>query len=148
MRTVSIFLVLLVACNGFAQGTASISWKGGKDSIQIVLEVWDFALPQENHLRGDIWNGSMKQMSPQEEQLYYQLARQHRFLPLIYAYRPGLSAEGTKVQLDWTEYDKRLGKYLDGSAFSSQYGYWGPGYGVPVDHIMLPFDVKRKTGTA
>lgn len=133
---------------GKYKGVAQVSWKGGKDSIQIVLEVWDFALPQENHLRGDIWNGSMKEMPPQEEQQYYQLAQQHRFLPLIYAYRPRLSVQGTKVQLDWTEYDRRLGKYLDGSAFTAKHGYWGPGYGVPVDHVMLPFDVKRKHGTA
>jgi hypothetical protein len=133
---------------GRYSGTAEISWNGGKDSLQIVLDVWDFALPQENHLRGDIWNGSMKEMPPQEEQLYYQLARQHRFLPLIYAYRPKLAIQGTNVQIDWTDYDERISRYLDGSAFTDRYGYWGPGYGVPIDHVMLPFDVKRKLGTA
>lgn len=133
---------------GKYKGKVNVSWKGGQDSIEIGLEVWDFALPQENHLRGDIWNGSMKEMPPQEELLYYQMARQHRFLPLIYAYRPGLSVEGTKVTLDWTAYDNRLGKYLDGSAFTAKHNYWGPGYGVPIDHVMLPFDVKRKNGTA
>jgi hypothetical protein len=133
---------------GKFKGKVNVSWKGGQDSIEISLEVWDFALPQENHLRGDIWNGSMKEMPPQEELLYYQMARQHRFLPLIYAYRPGLSVEGTKVTLDWTAYDNRLGKYLDGSAFTAKHHYWGPGYGVPIDHVMLPFDVKRKNGTA
>ena len=133
---------------GLYTGTVHVSWKGGKDSVRVDLDVWDFALPQENHLPGDIWNGSMKSMSPQEELLYYQMAHQHRFLPLIYAYRPDLKVTGTTVAIDWREYDRRLSRYLDGSAFTEKHGYWGPGYGLPLDHVMLPFDVKRKSGTA
>jgi hypothetical protein len=128
---------------GQYSGTVDITWKGGKDNFQVSLSVWDFALPQESHLPGDIWNGSMKNMSPEEELLYYQLAKQHRFLPLVYAYRPKLSMDGTKVELDWAEYDRRLSAYLDGSAFTGKHGYWGPGYGIPVDHIMLPFDIEK-----
>jgi hypothetical protein len=129
-------------------GAVEVTWKGGRDSISVALEVWDFALPQENHLPGDIWNGSMRQMSPAEEMQYYQLAKQHRFMPLIYAYRPGIEVQGTKVKLDWSEYDRRLAPYLDGSAFTEKHGYRGPGYGVPFSHMMLPFDVRRKSGAA
>jgi glycosyl hydrolase family 123 len=125
-------------------GTFEVTWKGGHDSLHLALDVWDFALPQENHLRGDIWNGSMREMPPEEEMAYYQLARQHRFLPLIYAYRPKLKINGTSVSLDWSEYDRRLAPYLDGSAFTAAHGYWGPGYGLPVDHMMLPFDVEKR----
>jgi hypothetical protein len=129
---------------GRYKGTVEVTWQGGgKDSVNVVLDVWDFALPQENHIKGDIWNGSIKNMPPEEELQYYQLAKQHRFLPLIYAYRPRLKVQGTTVELDWTEYDKRLGKYLDGSAFTDKYGYSGPGYGVPISHLMLPFDIER-----
>jgi hypothetical protein len=129
-------------------GNVSVSWNGGKDNLSVVLDVWDFALPQENHIPGDIWNGSMKNMPEREELLYYQLAHQHRFLPLVYAYRPDLKVDGTRVQIDWTAYNRRLARYMDGSAFTREYGYWGPGYGLPLDHVMLPFDVKRKHGTA
>jgi hypothetical protein len=129
-------------------GSVDVSWKGGRDSVTVALDVWDFALPQKSHLPGDIWNGSMKNMAPEQEMRYYQLCQQHRVLPLIYAYRPKLSLGGAKVTIDWTEYDKRLAPYLDGSAFTEKYGYWGPGYGQPVDHLMLPFDIKRKTGRA
>jgi len=129
-------------------GTVEITWKGGRDSLTVALDVWDFALPQQNHLRGDIWNGSMRQMPPEEELLYYQLCQQHRFLPLIYAYRPKVAVRGAEVTLDWTDFDKRLAPYLDGSAFTADRGYWGPGYGVPLDHMMMPFDVRRKTGSA
>jgi glycosyl hydrolase family 123 len=124
-------------------GTLEVTWKGGKDTLQVLLSVWDFALPQESHLPGDIWNGSMKDMPVAEELLYYQLAAQHRFLPLIYAYRPKLSIKEGEVALDWKDYDKRLAPYLDGSAFTEKWGYWGPGYGIPLHHIMLPFDIEK-----
>jgi hypothetical protein len=124
-------------------GEVRISWKGGRQVLPVTLDVWDFALPQENHLPGDVWNNSMKSMSEKEELAYYQLARQHRFLPLIYAYRPGLSVKGTAVTLDWREYDERLRKYIDGSAFTAEHAYWGPGYGIPLDHMMLPFDIEK-----
>ena len=47
------------------------------------------------------------------------------------------------MTLDWTEFDRRLGPYLDGSAFTAARGYWGPGYGLPLDHIMLPFNNEK-----
>ena len=124
-------------------GDIEISWKGARDTVHVALEVWDFALPQENHIPGDIWNGSMREMSPDDELAYYQLARQHRFLPLIYAYRPKVEISGTSVHMDWTEYDRRLAPYLDGSAFTKTHGYWGPGYGLAVDHVMLPFNNEK-----
>lgn len=133
---------------GSYTGELKVSWKGGRDSIKVVLDVWDFALPQENHLPGDIWNDSLRDMPPQEELAYYQLARQHRFLPLVYGYRPKLKLDGTHVSLDWTAYDHRLAPYLDGSAFTTAHGYWGPGYGVPVDHMMLPFNNEKNGNPA
>ena len=133
---------------GQYRGQLRITWKGGEASIGILLDVWDFALPQESHVAGDIWNGSMKNMPPEEELAYYQLARQHRFVPLIYAYRPKLRIEAGKAALDWREFDQRLASYLDGSAFTAKHGYWGPGYGLPLDHMMLPFDVERSGNRA
>ena len=125
-------------------GDLEISWKGGRDRIHIALDVWDFALPQENHLPGDIWNGSIRDMPAEEELAYYQLARQHRFVPLIYAYRPKLKVNGASVSLDWTDYDRRLAPYLDGTGFTAAHGYWGPGYGLPLDHMMLPFNNEKR----
>jgi len=133
---------------GRYSGTVEVTWQGGRDSVRVALDVWDFALPQENHIPGDIWNGSMRNMSQQEELRYYQLAKQHRFLPLIYAYRPELVVNGTAVELDWAEYDRRLARYLDGSAFTEKHSYWGPGYGIPVDHMMLPFNIERGRSSA
>lgn len=128
---------------GQYKGTVEVIWNGGKQSVEVLLEVWDFALPQESHLPGDIWNGSLRNMPPEEELRYYQMAQQHRFLPLVYAYRPKLSIQRTQVQIDWSEYDRRVARYLDGSAFTARHGYWGPGYGVPIHHLMLPFDIEK-----
>ncbi len=128
---------------GNYEGRVEVRWHGGKTTLRLRLEVWPFALPDRFSLRGDIYNGSLRRMAPEQELLYYQLAKQHRFEPGVYAYRPELRLEGTKVALDWTEYDARVGKYLDGSAFTERYGYWGPGYGEPLEHILLPFDCER-----
>jgi Glycoside hydrolase 123, catalytic domain len=131
---------------GRYDGELKVTWKGGQDSIAVRLDVWDFALPQESSLPGDVWNDSMRQMAPDEERAYYQLAQQHRFLPLVYGYRPEIQVENGAVKLDWSDYDSRLGPYLDGSAFTEKYGYWGPGYGVPVHHMMLPFNIEKPGG--
>lgn len=128
---------------GTYRGEVTVKWEGGESAVKVELEVWDFALTQESHLPGDIWNGSMRNMPPDQELGYYQLARQHRFVPLIYAYRPRLAISGGKATLDWTEFDARLARYLDGSAFTDKHGYWGPGYGLPLDHMMLPFNVEK-----
>jgi hypothetical protein len=131
------------AAPGHYRGTAAVTWHGGKTSIDIDLEVWPFTLPDRLSVRGDIYNGSLRRMPLDEELKYYQLAMQHRFVPGVYAYRPGLKIDGTRVTLDWTEYDARVSKYLDGSAFTDKHGYWGPGYGEPIPHILLPFDCER-----
>jgi hypothetical protein len=132
---------------GRYDGKIEVTWSGGRDEVAVQLDVWDFALPQENNLPGDVWNNSMRQMPPEEELKYYQLAKQHRFLPLVYAYRPEIEVTSGKVKLDWSEYDQRIGRYLDGSAFTKEHGYWGPGYGVPVRHMMLPFNIESEHGS-
>ena len=129
-------------------GQLVVSHPGGESKIEVVLKVWDFALPEEIHCRGDIWNGSLKNMPPELELLYYQMAHRHRFQPGVCFYRPGLKIEGTKVTLDWSAYDERVGKYLDGTAFTKEHGYWGPGYGEPIGHMVLPFDCERGENTA
>ncbi len=132
---------------GRYEGEVEVIWKGGSEAIGVQLDVWDFSLPQETSLPGDVWNNSMARMSIEEERKYYHLAQQHRFLPLVYAYRPEIEVENTSVHLDWTGYDERVGPYLDGSAFTEEYGYWGPGYGVPVHHLMLPFNIESSHGS-
>ena len=128
---------------GEYRGTLTVSWPGGKRELAVELTVWDFALPDEIHCRGDIYNNSLARMAPEMELQYYQMCRQHRFEPGVYKYKPELTVDGTKVTIDWSAYDARLRRYLDGSAFTEANGYWGPGVGLPLDHILLPFDCEK-----
>jgi len=132
---------------GVYQGEIQISSLTGQKTIKVLLKVWDFDLPEEIHCRGDIWNGSLKRMEPEQELLWYQMAHQHRFHPGVAGYAPEVTGTGNNLRLDWTEYDKRLSRYFDGSAFTEKYGYWGPGYGVPIPHIQLPFDCNKRGRT-
>jgi hypothetical protein len=132
---------------GQYQGTLTVSSPEATREIAVELEVRDFALPDEFHCRGDIWNGTLKRMTPEEELRWYQMTHRHRFQPGVAYYRPKLEVKGARVSIDWAEYDKRIGKYLDGSAFTKAHGYWGPGHGVPIAHILLPFDCNKNHRT-
>ena len=128
---------------GVYKGAVKVSWPGGSKDIAVELKVWDFALPDEIHCRGDIWNGTLKKMSPEAELRYYQMAHRHRIHPGVAGYAPKFKLVEGKAKIDWTKYDARLGRYFDGSAFTEKHGYWGPGYGKPIPHILLPFNCNR-----
>ncbi len=81
---------------------------------------------------------------------FYRMAHQHRTvltaLPysqsgsLSYDFVPEMSGEGTNRRVkSWSEFDFWMGPLLDGSAFSPEKGYIGPGINTPVDHVFLPF---------
>ncbi len=134
---------------GAYRGRLVVDSAGKRHEIRVELNVWDFALSDEIHCRGDIWNGTLRRMTPQRELGYYQMAHRHRFQPGVAYYRPALKVEGTKVSIDWSDYDRRVGRYLDGTAFTKACGYWGPGRGVPIGHILLPVNCNkpgRRTG--
>jgi len=125
-------------------GQIVVSGSGTKVALDVRLKVWDFALPDEIHCRGDIWNGSLRRFPPEVELRYYQMAHRHRFHPGVAGYAPRIKVTGTKVAIDWTDYDKRLARYFNGQAFTKAAGYWGPGYNTPIPHIQLPFNCNKK----
>jgi len=134
---------------GAYEGTLTVTAGEQTQSINVVLNVWDFALPDEIHCHGDIWNGSLRRMDQRTELRYYQMAHRHRFHPGVAGYRPDVKVaktpDGPKVTIDWRAYDSRLAKYFNGEAFTDKYGYWGPGCGRPIPHIQLPFNCNKKT---
>ncbi len=77
------------------------------------------------------------------ERRYFRMARAHHanLNPLPYKSQrgyplPGMAPEisvndSALLSIDWTEFDRRFGPYLDGSAFPD---------GKPVDHFYLPFN--------
>ena len=81
---------------------------------------------------------------------FYRLAHQHRSivnaLPYSHSGRvdgwfiPVMEGKGTNVGVkDWTDFDKRFAPLLDGTAFSAERGYVGPGAGVPLNHMYTAF---------
>ena len=119
----------------------TISSTGGQQQLTLELQIWDFALPQESHLKPNIHTDTEINTFPDAMELkYYQLIRKHRLAMYPLGYAPSLEISGTDVRIDWTKYDARLAKYLDGSAFTRRYGYSGPGEGVPIEFVVLPFD--------
>ncbi|MBL7221895.1 MAG: DUF4091 domain-containing protein [Phycisphaerae bacterium] len=84
------------------------------------------------------------------ERKYYRLAHSHRMTLNVLPYSqdgsiwwrgaPKITGRGAACKVsDWSEWDERFGPLLDGSAFSFKNGYVGPGAGVPLRHIYLPF---------
>ena len=63
--------------------------------------------------------------------------RKHRVAMGVLGYAPGLKLSGTEPSFDWSKYDARLSKYLDGSAFTDKHGYHGPGYGIPIELLVI-----------
>ena len=123
--------------------TAPITVSSDQGQVQLTLDlrVWDFALPEESHLKPNIHTDTEINTFPEPMELkYYQLLRKHRLSMYPLGYAPALQISGTNVRIDWSKYDARLAKYLDGSAFTAKYGYTGPGYGVPIEYLVLPFD--------
>lgn len=111
-------------------------------TIPVNLTVWDFELPNENNLRGNLQQGGFMRGLDDDLRLeVYQLMKRHRIVPVDQTYRPELdiSASG-EVTIDWSEYDRQIGPILTGEAFTEKYGYSGPGYGEPVEMYLLPFN--------
>lgn len=126
---------------GEFSGQVSIRTAQQEIQLDLSLQVWDFELPAESHLAGNIHSNTNLHTLPEELQLrYYQLIRRHRMALGVLGYAPEITVSGTEVRFDWKDYDRRLGKYLDGSAFTERYGYRGPGSGVPIELLVLPFD--------
>jgi len=145
---------------GRYDGKVRVTAAGGIEPVELNLEVnvLPVRLPDTISWRvdlnryGEVSQHTRVRGTPAEvvERRYYQLAQQHRAtinaLPYgqsggVYAgFAPGMKGEGTDISVaDWSAFDKRWGPLLDGTAFSRQAGYVGPGADTPVSHIYLPF---------
>lgn len=113
------------------------------------LVVHEFALPAERHLRWRIgysgWETVPERLGiPEESAEWLELERDlyrlvwegHRAVPTTHYHDLRLDARGTgeALAIDWTRFDRRFGRYLDGSAFES---------GRPVNVFSLPVNLHR-----
>ena len=118
--------------------------------VPVELNVWDFAIPNRNLFGASLQHeGFVSSMTEDNALQIYQLMKRNRVSVMDPTYQPTLELKGNgKVSLDWTLFDKRLKKYFNGKAFTSEYGYdYGPGYGEPIENFVLPFDVYGKHHT-
>lgn len=118
-------------------------------TIPVELNVWKFALPNENLLKASLQEeGFLSGMDEKHELEMYQLFKKNRIALMDPTYKPDMKYENGKPVLNWTRFDNRLKKYLTGKAFTAEYGYkYGPGYGEPIETFVLPFDVYGKHNT-
>ncbi len=114
--------------------------------IPIELSIWPFALPNTDNLKGNLFTGAFKRWSHEKELRYQHVLKKHRIAAHQCYYRPDIKIVDNEPIIDWTAYDSRIGKYLDGSAFTDKYGYYGTGYGEPMEYLLLPFNCSGKKG--
>jgi len=115
--------------------TGTLTLTKGGESLQIAIEVnvWDFTLPDYLSFVPEMNSYGL----PSPELGYYRLGHIHRTCVNALPYSQSGSVrhapkwDGTK--LDWSDWDKRFGPLLDGSAFADL-----PRKGVPVDCFYLP----------
>lgn len=134
---------------GTYSSTISVTIGKEKQEIPVNLNVWDFAIPNENRLKASLQHeGFLSRSSEKQELEIYQLFKRNRVSLMDPTYKPDLQiTKGSEIFIEWDSFDKRLEKYFTGEAFTSEYGYdYGPGYGEPIETFILPFNVYGKHG--
>jgi hypothetical protein len=127
----------------------SVSIGNESAGIPVNIEVWDFAIPNENRFKASLQHeGFLSGMDPADELKIYHLFKRNRISLMDPTYKPELQISNSgEMQIGWDAFDRRLSKYFTGDAFTSQYGYaYGPGYGEPLETFILPFNVYGKHG--
>jgi len=136
---------------------------GGKTvrEIKIDLEVWPFEIPLKWHIYGELNTYLEKWMRPWKVRdgsagdlelmaRFMQEARKHRceFDITMHSQRgriaghgtgfaPDLVGRGKDIKVIWDKYDRRWGRFFDGSAFED---------GVPLHFQYLPFNAYWPSG--
>jgi hypothetical protein len=114
-------------------------------SLEFKLQVFSFTLPDENHLGislNDYGSISPRQMPKEKLWAFYQMCQKHRCVLDVLYNAPKASGTGSELAIDWSDYDANFGPLFDGTAFTEQYGYQGPGIAVPVKRFYLPFETS------
>jgi hypothetical protein len=122
---------------------------GQSRTIPVELKVWDFTLPQANGpAAGFQQEGFLAYAEDTVGVAVQQLCKRHRVVLIDPNIRPKIqiTPEG-KVEINWTDYDAKVKKYLTGEVFTEAYGYSGPSYGEPVEWFLMPFNVAGRWGS-
>jgi hypothetical protein len=124
-------------------------------TLPMQVNVYAFDLPVERHLRWRIGYSGFEGIADfykiphdsdeflaMEQELYRMAWEDCRFVPTTHygSPRPPTTGKGADLKIDWTSFDRRFGKYLDGSAFADH---------QPVNIFSLPVSPENgwPTGT-
>ncbi len=147
------------AAAGVHSGTVTVvSGQTTLAQLDIHLEVHDFTLPRERHMRFRVGYGEFGHFLKEHENIgytretgkesqefrdreaqLYRLVWSHRLAPTTHYLLPVPTTTGTgaDLQIDWTAYDQRFAGYLDGTAFDD---------GVPLNIFSLPVNLQASSG--
>jgi GDSL-like Lipase/Acylhydrolase family len=120
---------------GEHQGKLSLKADGQTLSLDVVLRVWNFTLPDVLSFLPDMNCYDL----PANERDYYRLAHRHRtVLNRVPYHQSGAVSAGCAPAwdgkiLDWSAWDRLFGPYFDGTAFADL-----PRQGVPIECFYLP----------
>jgi hypothetical protein len=120
---------------GEHEGTLTLRSGEQTLAIGVTLRVWDFTLPDRLSFLPEMNCYAL----PEDERAYYRLAHRHRTVlnrvPYSHSGKvaPGFAPGREGDRLSWTEWDRRFGPLLDGSAFADL-----PRRGVPIECFYLP----------
>jgi len=137
------------APSGLHRGEVVVAAEGFSARFPLELTVYDFAIPVERHLRWRIgysgWEAVPERLGiPEgsaewialEQDLYRLIWEGHRAVPTTHYHdlRPKARGTGEALAIDWTDFDRRFGRYLDGSAFADR---------TPIHVFSLPVNLHR-----
>lgn len=123
---------------GLKTGTLLLRSAGESLSLRVELTVWNLTLPDRLSFLAEMNCYGLPDATAKD---YYRLAHAHRATlnRLGYNWRgqvsDGCAPKWDGVAFDWTDYDRRFGPLLDGSAFADL-----PRKGVPVEAFYLPLN--------
>lgn len=130
---------------GLYRGALEISADGAKPfSVPVELRVYGFTLPDTLAFAVDL-NAYGPPGDAEMELRFQRMAHEHRTTLNILGYSqaarategyvPPLEGSGKNLRVkDWSEFDRRFGRYFDGSAFADL-----PRASAPLRHAYLPF---------
>ena len=125
---------------GLHKGKLNVTSGDDALTIDIVLQVWSFSLPDQLSFIPQM-NGYGRVPEEKHELDYYRLAHKHRtclnILPYSWTGRitDNRAPKWNGQHFDWAAYDHRFGPLLDGSAFADL-----PRGPVPVEAFYLPLN--------
>jgi hypothetical protein len=128
---------------GQYKGSVTVAGAGiAAQKLPVVLNVHDVTLSDDFACEVGLNNyGSIGGKGSDVRLRYYQMAHRHRMAIHEHYIALKVQGEGERMTGVWDKYDTEMGKYLDGSAFTSKCGYRGPGEGKPMSWIYQPFEI-------